>query len=73
MVGRGVRKDPARPDKMLRVFDFAGCVKKLGKVETIRLRKEDDGFRDKVVSEVGEQTEVPLFKFVVKKQMFKKG
>ena len=71
MVGRGVRIDPARPDKMLRVYDFAGCVRKLGRVETIKLAKED-GWKDCVVSEVGRMDERPLFKFVVKKEMFKK-
>jgi DNA repair protein RadD len=71
MVGRGVRIDPARPDKMLRVYDFAGCVRKLGRVETIKLAKED-GWKDCVVSEVGRMDERPLFKFVVKKEMFKR-
>lgn len=71
MVGRGVRKDPANPDKMLRVFDFAGCVERLGRVETIRLGKED-GFKDTVVSEVGRMDETALFKFIVKKKMFGK-
>ena len=73
MVGRGVRIDPSNPDKMLRVYDFAGCVRKLGRVETIRVVKEDDGWKDCVVSEVGRMDETPLFKFLVKKDMFKKG
>lgn len=73
MVGRGVRIDPGNPDKMLRVYDFAGCVRKLGRVETIRVVKEDDGWKDCVVSEVGRMDETPLFKFLVKKDMFKKG
>lgn len=73
MVGRGVRLDPARPDKKLRVYDLAGVVAKLGRVETIRVVKEDNGWKDMVVSEAGVMTEVPLFKFLVKKQMFKKG
>lgn len=68
MVGRGVRLDPARPDKKLRVYDFAGVVSKLGRVETIRVVKEapPDQWKDMVVSEAGQMTEVPLFKFLVK-------
>lgn len=73
MVGRGVRIDPNNPNKMLRVYDFAGCVRKLGRIETIRVEKEDDGWKDCVVSEVGRMDEAPLFKFLVKKDMFKKG
>ena len=72
MVGRGVRLDPERPDKKLRVYDLAGVVQKLGRVETIRVVKEADGWKDKVVSEVGDMSEVPLFKFLVKKKMFTK-
>jgi DNA repair protein RadD len=68
MVGRGVRIDPDDPFKKLKVWDLVGVTKKLGKVETIRLTKEDDGFRDKVVSEAGTMTEVPLFEFHVKKK-----
>jgi len=73
MVGRGVRIDPNNPDKILRVYDFAGCVRKLGRVETIRVAKEDDGWKDCVISEAGRMDEVALFKFLVKKNMFKKG
>lgn len=73
MVGRGVRIDPSNPDKMLRVYDFAGCVRKLGRVETIRVIKEEDGWKDSVISEAGRMDEVPLFKFIVKKDMFRKG
>jgi superfamily II DNA or RNA helicase len=69
MVGRGVRIDPANPNKTLHVFDFAGCVRRLGRVESIRLGKED-GYKDTVVSEVGRMDERPLFKFMVKKNMF---
>jgi DNA repair protein RadD len=72
MVGRGVRLDPARPDKKLRVYDLAGVVAKLGRVESIRVVKEADGWKDMVVSEAGVMTEVPLFKFLVKKKMFTK-
>lgn len=65
MVGRGVRKDPERPDKVLRVYDLAGVSSKLGRVETIKLAKED-GWKDMVVSEVGRMDEKPLFEFIVK-------
>lgn len=72
MVGRGVRLDTERPDKKLRVYDLAGVVAKLGRVETIRVEKED-GFKDMVTSEAGRMDEVPLFKFRVKnKPKFKK-
>jgi DNA repair protein RadD len=71
MVGRGVRLDPADPNKKLHVFDLAGVVERMGKVETIRIVKEDDGFRDKVTSERGAMTDVPLFTFKVKKEVFK--
>ena len=66
MVGRGVRLDPARPDKKLRVYDLAGVVEKLGRVETIRVVPEEGGFRDEVWSEVGRMDETPLFKYLVK-------
>ena len=66
MVGRGVRLDPARPEKVLRVYDLAGVTAKLGRIETIRVVKEADGWKDKVISEAGEMSEVPLFKFLVK-------
>lgn len=66
MVGRGVRKDPDDPNKVLAVYDHAGVVERMGRVESIRLAKEDDGFRDKVVSDSGDCTEVPLFKYLVK-------
>jgi len=66
MVGRGVRLDPDRPDKKLRVYDLAGVVEKLGRVETIRVVPEAGGFRDEVWSEAGRMDETPLFKFLVK-------
>lgn len=72
MVGRGVRIDSKNPEKMLRVYDFAGCVSRLGRVETIRVVKEEDGWKDCVVSEVGRMDEEPLFKFMVKNNVFKK-
>lgn len=71
MVGRGVRIDPNNSGKTLKVYDLVGMVERLGRVETIRVVKEDDGFRDKVMSEVGVMTEVALFRFLVKRQVFK--
>lgn len=70
MIGRGVRKDPNNPDKILHVYDLAGCVERLGRVETIRLAKEEDGWRDIVESEVGQMTDTPLFTFKVKSKKF---
>lgn len=72
MIGRGVRIDPEKPSKVLQVYDLCGVVERLGRVETIRVVKEDDGFRDKVESEIGPMTEIALFTFLIKKQMFKK-
>lgn len=70
MIGRGVRIDPDNPKKILTVYDLAGCVERLGRVETIKLAKED-AFRDMVVSEVGKMTDMPLFTFQVKNKKFK--
>lgn len=74
MVGRGVRLDPNRPEKKLRVYDVVQVVKKLGRVETITVRKEIDidtgkqTWLDEVVSEAGTMTNVPLFTFAVTKK-----
>lgn len=72
MVGRGVRLDPARPDKKLRVYDLVRLHKKLGRVETIKIEKEigENGrpsYKDIVVSEMGLMSGVPLFNFAVNK------
>jgi DNA repair protein RadD len=67
-VGRGVRLDPDRPDKMLRVFDLAGAVHKMGRVETIRLGKEADGHHDLVSSEIGRMDNRTLFSFKVRRK-----
>lgn len=74
MVGRGVRLDPARPEKKLRVYDLVKLHKKLGRVETIKVIKETDPktgkptWLDRVVSEAGVMTNVPLFTFAVNKE-----
>ncbi len=65
MVGRGVRLDPNRPDKRLKVYDLAGCTERLGKVESIRLVKNETGYQDQVVSDAGLMSDKPLFSFQV--------
>jgi len=71
MVGRGVRLDPSRPEKKLRVFDVVQVTRKLGRVETIKVQKEVDPktgkktWMDEVVSEAGRMTNVPLFTYAV--------
>lgn len=70
MIGRGVRIDPNDPDKVLTVYDLAGVVERLGRVETIRVRREEGGFRDEVWSEHGRMDESPLFTYLVKSKKF---
>lgn len=65
MIGRGVRLDPEKSDKTLHVYDLAGVVERMGRVESIRLKKEQ-GFKDIVMSEVGRMDGEPLFKWFVK-------
>lgn len=72
IVGRGVRLDPDKPDKVLRVYDLAGVTKRLGRVETIRIVKEEGGFRDEVHSERGRMDGYPLYKFIVEPKPKKK-
>lgn len=70
MVGRGVRLDPARPNKKLRVYDLVQLTQKLGRVETIKVQKEivdgKQSYLDEVVSEAGKMSQVPLFTFAMK-------
>lgn len=73
MIGRGVRLDPAKAEKVLYVYDLAGVVERMGRVETIRVQREAHGFRDEVWSERGRMDETALFTFFVKKDLFKKG
>lgn len=73
MIGRGVRIDPDNPTKVLQVYDLAGVVESLGRVETIKVKTENHGFRDEVWSEVGRMDERPLFKFFVKRKIFKEA
>ena len=67
MIGRGVRIDPQDPNKILTVYDLAGVVERMGRVETIKVSREKDGFRDEVWSEVGRMDEAPLFKYLIKR------
>lgn len=65
MVGRGIRIDPDDPDKELHVYDLVGVVERLGRVETIRVQREYNGFRDEVWSEAGRCDNYPLYEFTV--------
>lgn len=64
-IGRGVRLDPADKNKVLRVFDLAGVLQTMGRVETIQLGKEANG-RTTVVSERGRLDSQPLSNFKVR-------
>lgn len=66
MVGRGIRLDPNDSTKELHVYDLVGVVERLGRVETIRVQKEEGGFRDEVWTEVGRMDGHPLYTFKVK-------
>jgi len=66
MAGRGMRIDPNNPNKVCKIVDICEISKRMGRVETIRMAKEADGFRDIVMSEMGEITNKPLFRFRVK-------
>lgn len=68
MVGRGIRLDPDRPEKVLHVYDLVGVVERLGRVETIRIEKEKaEGFSpDCVMSEIGRMDNHEIFKYFVK-------
>lgn len=66
MIGRGMRPDPLKADKKCKIIDITENIKKLGRVETIKLAKENGGFRDIVTTEIGEITNKPLFTFRVK-------
>lgn len=66
MAGRGMRKDPNRPEKVCQIIDITENIKKMGRIETIALAKEDGGFKDIVITEMGEITNKPLFSFKLK-------
>lgn len=69
IIGRGVRLDPDTPDKVLQVYDLVGVTERLGRVETIRVKKEPRGYRDEVWSEVGRMDDVELYSFIVPKKV----
>lgn len=73
MVGRGVRLDPARPMKVLQVYDLVGVVERLGRVETIKVCKERGGFRDEVWTEVGRVDNTELYSFKIPPKERRKG
>jgi superfamily II DNA or RNA helicase/intein/homing endonuclease len=64
MCGRGMRIAPGK--KSCLIVDITENIKRLGRVETIHLAKEQDGFRDIVKTEIGEITGHPLFRFKLK-------
>lgn len=66
MIGRGMRPYPGK--EFCQVIDITDNVRRMGRVETIKLDKEEGGFRDIVTTEVGEITNKPLFKFKLKDQ-----
>lgn len=66
MVGRGMRPHPDK--QSCQIIDITDNVKRMGRVETIELAKEEGGFRDIVITEVGEITNKPLFKFRMRDQ-----
>jgi len=71
IIGRGVRLDPDAPNKVLQVYDLVGVVERLGRVETIRVQKEYNGFRDEVWTEIGRMDNVEVYSFKVKKKGLK--
>ena len=70
-VGRGLRLDPARPDKKLRVFDLAGAVRRMGPVESIQISKDPTGTGSGLYSTTGRLDSKVLYKYKMKP--FKKG
>jgi len=56
---------PNNPAKVLHVYDLVAATHKLGRVETIKIIKEDDGFRDAVEAEGKRMDERPLFDFMI--------
>jgi len=65
IVGRGMRLDPTNLFKRSKVIDCTNNLARMGRVETIRMGKEADGFRDTVETEVGVITGKPLYTFKI--------
>lgn len=62
-VARGIRLDPYDEDKVCKIIDMSGMIKQFGRIEDVRIDKEEGGFRsivrgtygvisEKVLSEV---------------------
>jgi DNA repair protein RadD len=68
MVGRGIRKDPNNPKKLCRVLDIMDNVTRMGMIESIRIMKEKGGFKDIIMTNVGQISGVPLTKFKLKSE-----
>jgi len=65
IVGRMIRLDPDNPNKVGTFLDITNASKRMGRIETIRLTKEDGGYKDQVETEVGVLSGMPLFTFQV--------
>lgn len=61
MLGRGVRKAPGK--QSCRVVDLVGNVKKLGKVESVRLERLEEGWQ--IVSDTGQWHNRQLYSFKI--------
>lgn len=68
IVGRIMRIDKENPSKRGIVLDTTNNIYRLGRVETIKMGKEADGFRDTVETEVGVITGQALFTFKITKE-----
>jgi DNA repair protein RadD len=68
IVGRVMRIDKDNLGKRGLVLDTTNNTSRLGRVETIKMGKEDDGFRDTVETEVGVITGKALFTFKISKE-----
>lgn len=71
MVGRGIRIDPNNPNKKCLVLDVTNNVLRMGRIETIRVTKEPNGYRNVVETEVGIISGKPLFNFLVENKSLK--
>lgn len=68
MCARAMRPDKNNPNKKSLIIDTTNNTARLGRVETIRMGKEEDGFRDTVETEVGTITGKPLYSFKITKE-----
>lgn len=63
--GRAMRIDKGNPNKISKIIDTTNNTARLGRVETIKMGKEEDGFRDTIETEVGTITGQPLMTFKI--------